>query len=155
MRAGGGPRLEPMPLHLVKLCVGVSAIEELDAWIAERLAGQAARGAPAEHKHTTRMVPRRVAELLDGGSLYWVIKGNIQARQRLTAIRPFVDRDGIQRCDLVLAPELVATVWQPRRAFQGWRYLDAGDAPADLAPGQGAHALPVHLRLELADLGLL
>lgn len=144
-----------MPLHLVKLCVGVSAIEELDAWIAERLAGQAARGAPAEHKHTTRMVPRRVAELLDGGSLYWVIKGNIQVRQRLIDIRPFVDGEGIQRCDLVLSPELAATRWQPRRAFQGWRYLEPCEAPVDLRAGTGANALPPELRVELAELGLL
>jgi hypothetical protein len=101
------------------------------------------------------MVPKRAKELLDGGSLYWVIKGNIQVRQRLTAIRPFTDKEGIHRCDLVLEPKLVATQWQPRRAFQGWRYLKAEEAPADLSEGTGKNALPPELRLELAELGLL
>jgi hypothetical protein len=86
-----------------------------------------------EQFHTTRMVPKRAAELLDGGSLYWVIKGNIQARQRLVDIRPFVDTDGISRCHLVLEPVLHETSWAPRRPFQGWRYLDPKDAPPDLS----------------------
>lgn len=144
-----------MTLHLVKLCVGVSTIEELQDWVDLRLAEKRRRGEPPEHKHTTRMIPRRIDELLDGGSLYWVIKGNVQVRQRLTAIRPFTDGEGIQRCDLVLEPRLVPTYWQPRRAFQGWRYLRADEAPADLASGGGTGALPPELRLELAALGLL
>lgn len=144
-----------MTLHLVKLCVGVSAIEELAAWIDRRQAEKRRRGEPLEQKHTTRMTPRRASELLDGGSLYWVIKGSIQVRQRLVDIRPFVDAEGIQRCDLVMAPELVPTQWQPRRAFQGWRYLKPEEAPADLKAGTGAAALPPELRVELAELGLL
>lgn len=135
-----------MALHLVKLCVGVSTVEELAEWI-ESLSG--------EQSHTTRMIPRRADELLDGGSLYWVIKGNIQVRQALLAIRPFIDSEGIERCHLVLGRELVATQWQPRRAFQGWRYLTAADAPADVANGSGATSLPPQLRSELAQLGLL
>jgi hypothetical protein len=108
-----------------------------------------------EQFHTTRMVPKRAAELLDGGSLYWVIKGNIQARQRLVDIRPFVDAEGISRCNLVLEPVLHETSWAPRRPFQGWRYLDPKDAPPDLsAAGEGAE-LPPELRRELAGLGLL
>ncbi|GGA82156.1 hypothetical protein GCM10011491_06950 [Brucella endophytica] len=102
------------------------------------------------------MVPKRIDELLDGGSLYWVIKGNIQCRQRLTDIRPFTDTDGIQRCHLVLEPRLVLTEWQPRRAFQGWRYLKENEIPADVTNGvKGRVALPVELRQELAALGLL
>lgn len=144
-----------MTLHLVKLCVGAESIEDLDAWIARRQAERKAKGEAAEHIHTTRMIPRRAGELLDGGSLYWVIKGNIQARQRLIGIRPFTDRDGITRCDLVMEPKLVPTSWQPRRAFQGWRYLEVSAAPADLAMREGETPLPPHLRVELADLGLL
>lgn len=144
-----------MTLHLVKLCVGVSAIEELQAWVDYRLAQKRASGQVAEHFHTTRMIPRRGEELLDGGSLYWVIKGNIQVRQRLTEIRPFTDKQGIQRCDLVLEPKLVPTQWQPRRAFQGWRYLKPSEAPPDLRKGEGIHAMPARLRVELAELGLL
>lgn len=145
-----------MPLHLVKLCVGVSAIEELEAWIDRRLDDMRRRGETPEQRHTTRMVPRRAEELLDGGSLYWVIGGKVQVRQRLTDIRPFRDAEGIQRCHLVLEPQLVRTEWQPRRAFQGWRYMDAKNAPADLSGDWGAIAdLPPELRRELADLGLL
>ncbi|WP_420961987.1 DUF1489 family protein [Brucella sp. IR073] len=145
-----------MPLHIVKLCVGCDSIEDLAAWIDFRLEEKRAAGELPEQFHTTRMVPKRIDELLDGGSLYWVIKGNIQCRQRLTDIRPFTDTDGIQRCHLVLEPRLVLTEWQPRRAFQGWRYLKENEVPADLSNGaKGRAALPMELRQELAALGLL
>ena len=144
-----------MALHLVKLCVGVSAIEELQAWVDYRISERRKTGKEPFSFHTTRMVPKRAAELLDGGSLYWVIKGNIQIRQELLDIRTFTDSEGIQRCDLVLHPRPVLTEWQPRRAFQGWRYLTAADAPPDLGRGRGANALPPGLRAELAELGLL
>ena len=144
-----------MTLHLVKLCVGVSAIEELQVWIDYRQGERKRLGQPPESIHTTRMIPKRVAELLDGGSLYWVIKGNVQARQHLIDIRPFTDKEGIKRCDLVMEPRLIATDWQPRRAFQGWRYLIAEDEPADLSGDGGIAELPPGLRSELAELGLL
>lgn len=145
-----------MTLNLLKLCVGVSAVEELQAWIDYRLEEKRRNGIEAIQAHTTRMVPKRMDELLDGGSLYWVIKGNVQARQYLTDIRPFTDRDGIKRCDLVLEPKLHLTQWQPRRAFQGWRYLKPEDAPGDLKDdGTGVHSLPPELRVELSNLGLL
>jgi hypothetical protein len=145
-----------MPLHLVKLCVGCDAIEDLEEWIAERLQQAKRRRQTPEHKHTTRMIPTRAGELVAGGSLYWVIRGNVQARQRLLEVRPFRDTDGIQRCHLVLEPKVVATDWQPRRAFQGWRYLKPEDAPRDLGKGRGAlREMPPALRRELADLGLL
>ena len=102
------------------------------------------------------MVPKRAAELVDGGSLYWVIKGLISARQRLTAIEPFVDKDGIGRCRLALEPKVVAVAPRPMRAFQGWRYFAAEDAPPDLAAaGAGAAAMPEELRRALGELGLL
>ena len=144
-----------MGLNLVKLCVGVSAIEELQAWVDYRLAQREKTGKPREQIHTTRMLPKRRDELLDGGSLYWVIKGNIQLRQHLIDIRPFVDNEGISRCDLVLEPRLIPTQWQPRRAFQGWRYLKGEDAPKDLKDGSAEAAMPPELRLELSELGLL
>ncbi len=145
-----------MNLNLLKLCVGAESVEDLEAWIAERLRAKSARGEKPEQFHTTRMVPKRVEELLDGGSLYWVIKGNVQCRQRLVDIRPFTDSEGISRCNLVLEPKVVLTQFQPRRPFQGWRYLGAKDAPADIASGkQGAGSLPAGLRQELAALGLL
>lgn len=144
-----------MRLNLLKLCVGAENVEDLESWIAERLAAMRARGDKPEQFHTTRMVPKRVDDLLDGGSLYWVIKGSIQCRQRLLEIRPFTDAEGIGRCHLVLEPRLVRTRWQPRRAFQGWRYLAAAEAPPDEGETGGWQALPPELRRELANLGLL
>ena len=144
-----------MPLHLLKLCVGAESVEDLEAWIDQRQRRTLVAGQPAEHAHTTRMVPKRVEELLAGGSLYWVIKGGVQCRQRLADIRPFVDGDGISRCHLVFEREVVRTAWQPRRPFQGWHYLTPEDAPADLRAGEGTVDLPAPLRRELAELGLL
>lgn len=146
--------LEAMALNLIKLCVGVSAIEELQAWIDYRLSQRQKNGKPQEQIHTTRMMPTKKDELLAGGSLYWVIKGNVQVRQHLLDIRPFVDDGGIKRCDLVMEPRLIPTEWQPRRAFQGWRYLKAEDAPKDLKVGSG-DMLPPELKSELSELGLL
>ncbi len=143
-----------MTLHLIKLCVGCSSPEELAAWIDYRLAEMRADGQTPEQMHTTRMVPKQADELLNGGSLYWVMKGNVQCRQKLLDIRPFTDTDGIQRCHLVLEPKIILTAWQPRRAFQGWRYLKPDDAPMD-ENSNGKNQLPAELRQELADLGLL
>lgn len=145
-----------MALNLIKLCVGADSVEDLEEWIAQRLEERQRKGEPVEQYHTTRMVPTRAAEIINGGSLYWVIKGNVQCRQRIIDIRPFRDAEGIGRCHLVFDPQVVRTMWQPRRAFQGWRYLKTSDAPADLGNGgQGASEMPPKLRQELADLGLL
>lgn len=143
-----------MALHLVKLCVGAESIRDLEEWIAERLAEKQARGEPVEQFHTTRMVPTRAGELLDGGSLYWVIKGEIACRQQLLDVRPFVDAEGVRRCRLVLDPVVRRVEPRPRGPFQGWRYLQANEAPPDLGTGTDA-ALPEELRRELRTLGLL
>lgn len=145
-----------MALHLLKLCVGCDSVEDLEGWIQFRLDEMRRAGQAPEQFHTTRMIPQRAAELIDGGSLYWVVRGSVQVRQKLLDIRPFRDADGIQRCRLVLEPRLNATEWQPRRAFQGWRYLNPADAPHDLGIERAALLeLPVTLRRELAELGLL
>jgi hypothetical protein len=145
-----------MALHLLKLCVGCDSVEDLEEWISFRLKEQRRAGEKPEHRHTTRMIPRRAGELLDGGALYWVIRGSVQARQRLLDIRAFHDADGVQRCHLVLESKVIATEWQPRRAFQGWRYLRPEEAPRDLgAAREGLRGLPPELRMELAALGLL
>jgi hypothetical protein len=144
-----------MHLHLIKLCVGCDSVDDLEQWIAMRLHEKRRSGEPVEHFHTTRMTPKRVDELLDGGSLYWIIKGGVQCRQKLVDIRPFVDAEGIGRCRLVFDPELVRTYWQPRRPFQGWRYLKAADAPRDLGGAGGEEELPPKLHRELAELGLI
>lgn len=145
-----------MPLNILKLCVGSDSVEDLEEWVDSCLAERQANGQPLEHWHTTRMVPTRGGEITSGGSLYWVIKGNVQCRQLITEIRPFTDADGIGRCRLMLAKEIIRTEWQPRRAFQGWRYLKQADAPSDLGKGRGGFAeMPPKLRAELAELGLL
>ncbi len=145
-----------MALNLVKLCVGVEKIEQLAKWQEMRAAERRRAGIKPLIFHVTRMVPRRKAELLDGGSLFWVIKGNIQVRQRLLDVDPFTDEEGIRRCRLVLHKTLEPTVWQPKRAFQGWRYLEEKDSPADLKDGGSQHTdLSPEMRQELAELGLL
>jgi len=138
-----------MALNLIKLCVGVSEIDDLQQWQNYRLLEK------KEVFHITRMTPKRAEELLDGGSIYWVIKGFIQVRQGLADIVRFTDDEGIGRCKLLFDPELVPTRPQPRRAFQGWRYLVQEDAPPDLPRGGEMEALPAEMRADLAELGLL
>ena len=145
-----------MPLHLLKLCVGADSVDELAGWIAARLDEARRSGAPAEQRHTTRMAPKRADALLDGGSLFWVIKGQIAVRQTLVDVRPFTDGAGVSRCHLVLDPALVELESRPCRAFQGWRYLADADRPPDRGTGQpDIIALPEGLRRELRTLGLI
>src|SRR6185312_17300624 len=122
-----------MSLHLIKLCVGCDSIQDLEDWIKEKLKEKKRRRQKPEHIHTTRMVPKRAEELTDGGSLYWVVKGQVSCRERILDVRPFVDKDGIGRCRLVLDGKLVLVEPRPRSAFQGWRYLEAREAPRDLS----------------------
>ena len=143
-----------MPLHIVKLCVGCDSLAELADWQKKRLKEKRAKGQKPELVHVTRMTPTRADEVLDGGSLYWVIKGQIAARQQLLAIRA-VKKNGVPHCGLVHQKDLIPVVARPRRAFQGWRYLEAKDAPPDLARTKGAQDLPESLQRELAALGLL
>lgn len=146
-----------MTLHLIKLCVGADDVEDLRSWQQERLAEKRRRKEPQVLAHVTRMVPTRADELLDGGSLYWVMKGFIRCRQRLLGIEPFVDGEGVKRCRLVLDPEIVLTRRRERRPFQGWRYLPATDAPADVKSSEGDETdeMPEAMRRELEELGLL
>lgn len=143
-----------MTLHLLKLAVGIEDVEHLAAVQALRLQEAREGGGPAVLRHLTRNTPRQAAELLDGGSMYWVIKGFVRVRQRLVGVRPVNDGDG-PRCALVLDPRLVPTNLRPHRAFQGWRYLRLADAPADAAARQAATDMPEHMATELRELGLL
>jgi len=146
-----------MPLNLIKLCVGCDSVEDLREWVGWRLGEMRKARKKPEHIHVTRMTPKRVDELLDGGSLYWVIKGLVQVRQPLLDIAEGSKDDGTPCCLLILANALVPVRPTPRRAFQGWRYLDPGEAPADLKQS-AAHnlvAMPPKLRKQLAELGLL
>lgn len=143
-------------LHLVKLCVGVDTVEALSTWQAQRSAQRLAEGADPRPRHVTRMWPRRAEELLAGGSLYWVIRGVIRVRQKIDALEEVIGEDGIRRCAIVFEPPLIPTAPRPRRAFQGWRYLAAADAPRDISGGRGdATDLPPGLREELARFGVL
>ena len=145
-----------MALHLLKLSVGTESVRELEDWVKLVLKSRNSRGEKAEQFHTTRMIPKRSAELLDGGSLYWVIKGQIAARQELTELRPYTDASGINRCQLVLAPKVVPVVPRRQRPFQGWRYLADHEKPADMTGGLSEMAqMPDELRKELRELGLL
>lgn len=146
--------LDDMPLHLLKLAVGVDSLADLAAQQDKRLKDMASAKQKPELIHITRFVPKRATEVLDGGSIYWVVKGFITARQRLVAFRPLV-RDGVARCGLVCDHALVPVVLRPHRAFQGWRYLEAKDAPPDLAQRGDDPELPEELKRELAALGLL
>jgi hypothetical protein len=145
-----------MPLHLIKLCVGCDSVADLEDWIAQKLKEKRRRRLKPEHIHTTRMVPKRAEELVEGGSLYWVIRGQVSCREKILAIRPFTDKDGIGRCRVVLDGKLVLVEPRPRSAFQGWRYLEDKEAPRDLSrAARGAARMPETLRRELRELGLL
>jgi hypothetical protein len=145
-----------MALNLIKLCVGCDSIQELEGWIKQRMKEKRKRGEKAEHIHRTRMAPKRAVELTDGGSLYWVIRGEIACRQRIRDLRPHRDKDGIGRCAIVLEPKVVPVDPRPLRAFQGWRYLAGKDAPPDLdKAARGSDGMPEKLRRELRDLGLM
>lgn len=135
-------------LHLIKLCVGVETVAELATWVAARA---------DDHGHTTRMSPKRKEELLDGGSLYWVIKGQIACRQRLLGMQDVRGEDGIARCKLMLERKVVPVVPRPFRAFQGWRYLAGKDVPLDIGDGENdkVSSMPEEMRRDLAALGLL
>ncbi len=140
-------------LHIIKLCVGCDSLADLAAWQKQRLKEKKAKGRKPELVHITRMTPRRAGEVLDGGSLYWVIKGQIAARQALKELRP-VKKNGVPHCGLVYDKTLVPVSPRPRRPFQGWRYLEPKDAPPDLPRLKGGK-LPEKLQRELAALGLL
>jgi hypothetical protein len=135
-------------IHLIKMAVGV---DDLDHLIALRRARRVREGdGPVCHR--TRHMPKRAPEILDGGSLYWVIKGLIRVRQRIVALTAETDDEGKRSCLIAMDHALVPTEPQPQRPFQGWRYFDPEDAPPDRT---GADELPAKLVRELRALGLL
>ena len=146
-----------MPLHLIKLAVGCDSVKDLKDWIAERMKAAKKKGLPQHHVHVTRMVPKRGDEIVSGGSLYWVIKGEIAAREKIIAIEPFRDKDGIGRCRIVMQPRVIPVSPRPMRPFQGWRYLKEDAVPPDLTKtsASGLAAMPEPMRRELRELGLL
>jgi hypothetical protein len=138
-------------VHLLKLCVGADRVEDLTDWQET----PRAKGPDGLPRHVTRMWPKREDEVLNGGSLYWVFKGVILARQRILRLDEVTGGDGIPRCALVLDPAVVRTEAAPRRPFQGWRYLDPKDAPSDLRQGRRqADDAPPQLLAALAEIGV-
>ena len=138
-------------VNLIKLSVGSESVETLSEWQANRRIEL-----NRDHSlHITRMWPKREPEILKGGSMYWVIKGFIQARQVIIGFDEIIGQDGIRRCGIKLAPELIRTTAAQRRPFQGWRYLTTEDAPSDLPIGHKSDDnLPHELEIALAELGL-
>jgi len=138
-------------VHLLKLCVGAESVDDLLDW-------HRTHPSPfptGERRHVTRMWPKREAEVLNGGSLYWVIKGVILCRQRILRLDEVDRGDGIRRCGIVMDPQVIRTEAAARRPFQGWRYLSPEDAPRDLPKGRESDsALPEEMALALAEIGL-
>ncbi len=140
-----------MSVNLVKMCVGIDDIDELRYWQAKRL-----KSAPEKKlQHVTRHRPKREEELLDGGSIYWIIKGQIRVRQRVIGLEDRVKEDGKPACGLILDPKLVPTDLRAMRPMQGWRYLEEKDAPRDLRKGDDLGNMPPKLIAELRALGIL
>ncbi len=139
-------------IHLVKLSVGSETVESLQEWQNTPRA-QGTDGLP---RHITRMWPKREADLLKGGSMYWVIKGFLQCRQRILRLDEVVGQDGIRRCAIVLDPKIIRTTNVRKRPFQGWRYLSQEDAPIDL-PKRASEddPIPPSLAGALADIGVI
>lgn len=139
-------------LHLVKLSVGTESVEWLEAWHRS----PSARGPDGNPRHITRMRPRREAEILDGGSIFWVIKGAILCRQPILRLDGVTGDDGIRRCAIVLEPGLIRVAATTKRPFQGWRYLPGSDAPPDLRDSRThENTLPPKLSNALAEIGVL
>ena len=144
-----------MTVNLIKLAVGIDSFSHLQQRQAARLS-EAAGSSEPRLRHLTRATPRRADEILDGGSIYWVIKRSIRARQRIVDIDKTVNHKELPRCALILDPELVPVRARPCRPFQGWRYLEQKDAPVDALGFQDdADALPAEMAEELRELGLL
>ena len=138
-----------MTVHLKKLSVGSVSIDSLKSWQNRRTRQE------LPIIHPTRNWPRRADELLDGGCLYWVIKGQICVRQPIADLIEVKREDGRLACGIVLAPELIS-VWPRRvRIFQGWRYLEVADAPEDMPHSDDETPMPAELASELRELGLL
>ncbi len=140
-------------IHLQKLSVGSESIDTLAEWQGHVVSRRLAKGETPHHVHVTRMFPKQKDALLDGGSIYWVIKGLIQCRNRIVALEEVRRKDGTKACAIIMDPTLVAVVPTSKRPFQGWRYLQADAAPADLTEVSGGADLPPELRSKLVDIG--
>ena len=144
-----------MTIHMIKLCVGVATLEELESYRSERAHWWGADYGEDVHVHRTRTMPRRRAEMEGQSSIDWVISGVIRCRQPILRLAEAVDEQGIPCCDIIMAPDLVRVTPRPRQPFQGWRYLELKDAPPDLGAAGFSEDGDAELALELSRLGLI
>lgn len=142
-------------MHMIKLCVGVATLEELESYREERAHWWGADYGEHVHVHRTRTMPKRAAEMEGQGSIYWVISGVVRARQPILRLAAAVDEQGLSCCDIIMAPDMVRVTPRPKSPFQGWRYLDPKDAPADLDKAGFSEEGSAELALELSRLGLI
>ena len=140
-------------IHMIKLCVGVSSLAELESYRDERAHWWDADYGEDVHVHRTRMMPKRAGEMEGKASIYWVIAGQVVCRQPILRLARYTNAEGIDYCDIIMAPDMVRTVPYPKRPFQGWRYLRPEDAPPDMGANENAESLA--LAADLAKLGLI
>ncbi|WIY51456.1 DUF1489 domain-containing protein [Devosia sp. YIM 151766] len=140
-------------IHMVKLCVGVASVEELESYRDERAHWWDADYGEDVHVHRTRMMPKKRAEMENLSSIYWVMSGTISCRQRILRLAPYTNAEGKHYCDIIMAPDIVRTVPYPKRPFQGWRYLRPEDAPPDMDSNDNENS--AELAAELARMGLI
>lgn len=143
-----------MTVNLLKIAAGISSMSDL----IERF--DAYGNHDPDHGFIvpimTRNVPRQKQALLDGGSIYWIIKGKISARSRILDLREGEDADGRRLCRIIIAADLQCVMPTKRRGFQGWRYLQVADAPpdVDIMPTDTG-GQDIEMAAELKELGLL
>jgi hypothetical protein len=142
-------------IHMIKLCVGVATLEELEGYRSERAHWWGADYGEDVHVHRTRTRPKRAAEMEGVASIYWVISGVVRCRQPILRLAEAIDEQGLACCDIIMAPDMVRTVPRPKSPFQGWRYLEPKDAPPDLESGGFAEGGSIEIAEELARLGLI
>ena len=142
-----------MTIHLQKLSVGTESIETLQVWQDSVVARRVKQGLSPHHEHVTRMTPKQREALLDGGSIYWIIKGQMQCRNKIIDLEEVRTSDGRKACAILMEPVVIPVVPTPRRPFQGWRYLRPEDAPLDISVANGGAELPAALRTKLVNLG--
>jgi hypothetical protein len=146
-----------MTIHLVKIAVGIESVDHLREIQIERLRKAREKTRSADLRHLTRNFPKRAEEVLDNGSIYWIIKGYIRVRQRINGFGEAFDHNGKPRCALILDTNLVQTILLPHKPIQGWRYMEVDVAPADLTSAERKveASIPQEMADELRSLGLL
>lgn len=143
-----------MPQHLIKLSVGTQSPEMLYIWQEQR--SYIDEEGQQVVAHVTRNRPKREKEVLDGGSLYWIVKGQIVARNEVVGLEDVESSDGKKRCAIILKMPAVETFPKRHKIFQGWRYLDEANAPDDMPKGQkGFSEMPAEMVMDLKELGLI